>query len=87
MRDTDADKAAIAHLEPVEPDFISQNADLTVEAEQHAWFQREAEEYRGRGATHFRFSTDTTTPNLCLVEAWKKRPANEGDPRWQLTAA
>lgn len=86
MRETEADKAAMAHLAPVEPDFISQNGDLTSDAEKHGWFQKQTDEYRARGGQHFRYSHHDLIPNLILIEGWKERPRNEGEPRWALVA-
>lgn len=87
MKPTEADQAALDHLKPVDADFLAQNGDATTTDEQTAWFTATADEFRGQGATHFRYSRHPTIPNLCLVEGWKVRPANEGDPRWLLTSA
>ena len=88
MTSTEADKAALAHLDPVEPDFIAQNGEPLTDAERHTWFSATANDMRSRGAVHFRYSADAQVADrpLALVEGWKAVPANEGEPRWQLAA-
>lgn len=89
MERTAADEAALAHLNPVEPDFISQSGEnVASDAARHAWFVAAADEMRAKGATHFRYSFDAEIADvpLALVEGWKAAPSNEGEPRWQLVA-
>lgn len=86
MEQTAADKAALKHLEPVEPDFIRQNAETMNEGERAAWFVATADELRAQGASHLRYSyaDDVADVPLALVEGWKKDTPNMGEPRWQL---
>ncbi|WP_305096474.1 hypothetical protein [Croceibacterium aestuarii] len=85
MRKTEADKAALDHLKPVEPDFASQNGEKMDEAERHKWFAEVGEEMRQRGASHVRYSFDPDL-SIALVEGWRVVPANEPPPRYFLKA-
>lgn len=86
MQQTLADAAALKHLEPVEPEYLAQSGEPLTDAEQSAWFQRRRQEAEAEGATHLRYSVHPEIPNLRLIEGWAARPANEGEPRWQLQA-
>jgi hypothetical protein len=86
VREIAADRAALSHLEPVEPDYIRQSGDPMTEGEQVSWFQEARAEAEAEGAMHLRYSVHPEIPNLRLVEGWKDRPSNEGEPRWQLQA-
>lgn len=86
MRETDADRAALQHLTPTEPDYIRQSGDVMDQDQQSAWFEEARAEAEDEGAKHLRYSVHPDIPNLRLVEGWSIRPGNEGDPRWQLTA-
>lgn len=86
MRETEADRAALHHLTPVEPEYLRQSGDPMSDGEQVSWFQEARAEAEAEGVTHLRYSVHPEIPNLRLVEGWSTRPANEGEPRWQLTA-
>lgn len=86
MRDTEADRAALDHLQPVDPDYLRQSGDPMTDDQQVAWFQAAKSEAEGEGVKHLRYSVHPTIPNLRIVEGWAVRPANEGDPRWQFQA-
>lgn len=86
MHETEADKAALKHLEPVEPVFVVSSVDKMDEAEQVQWFQTATEQLRAEGANFFRYSVHETVPNLRMVEGWKSAPANQADQKWPITA-
>lgn len=50
------------------------------------WFSARCEEARKEGATFARYSIHPEMENLLLIEAWKERPADQGEIRWQLTS-
>ena len=42
-------------------------------------------EARAGGSTHIRMSVDNAdNPTMALLEGWIDRPADEGEPRWQM---
>lgn len=48
------------------------------------WLEEQVEKARSEGATWGRASITDAGDGL-LFEAWKKRPEDEGEPRWSLT--
>jgi hypothetical protein len=68
-----------------EPDFLSQTAEPMTPAERSMWFQARAREARASGAAHMRATVHPDDENLLLFEAWKVRPDDEGEPRFQFS--
>ena len=66
------------------PDYIAQTAEPMTQDERFEWMRARTKEATAEGMTHGRFTLHPTIPNLLLVEAWKERPADEGEPRWQM---
>lgn len=68
-----------------EPDFLSQNGELFTREDQLRWFHDKTAEAQAGGAVLARYSIHPDIPGLALFEAWKQRPNDQGDIRWQLT--
>lgn len=68
-----------------EPDMLSQTGDLSSGKERRAWIELRADEAKAEGMQHGRCSFDEEH-NLVLVEFWKERPDEEGEPRFQFAA-
>lgn len=66
----------------VTADFISQKVADLADQELDTWFGATAAELRAQGATWLRFTNHPDNPRLHLVEGWKVRPAEEGEPHW-----
>ena len=73
-----------------EPQYIRQHgsfASLTPD-ERRAWFQEAINEAGSERCTFVRASVDDAeTPTMALLEGWAVQPADQGAPRWQLTAS
>jgi hypothetical protein len=67
-----------------EPDFISQCGEPLTESARLEWFMSRAREAEDAGAVLARYSVHPDIPDLILFEAWKVRPADQGEIRWQL---
>ena len=50
------------------------------------WAIERAAEFFNQGATHYRLTMHETIQNLLLLEAWKVRPEDEGEPHFQFAA-
>jgi hypothetical protein len=70
----------------MEPDFISQTAEPMSKVERRKWAIERAAEFFNQGATHYRLTSHETIPNLLLLEGWKVRPEDEGEPHFQFAA-
>ena len=70
----------------MEPDFIAQTAEPMSKSERRRWFEERGGEFSRQGATHFRLTAHETIQNLLLLEAWKVRPEDEGEPHFQFAA-
>lgn len=69
-----------------EPFYIAQTAEKMTGDERYSWFARRTAEAKHEGAKWCRMSVDDADrPTMCLFEAWRERPADEGEPRWQFT--
>jgi hypothetical protein len=69
-----------------EPFFVAQTFELDLEASAECgriWIEDQATKARNEGATWFRCTVSDSRDGL-LIEGWKNRPENEGEPRWQL---
>lgn len=73
--------------DPLVPCFVAQNS-IPVERhrERWVWFNDTAAEGRAQGADHFRASIHPEMPDIILLEGWKQRPDDEGEPRFMLKA-
>lgn len=73
------------------PDFATQiriDDDVTdLAAVIQEWIAMRCDEFRKEGATFFRASVHPDDGRLALVEGWKFRPEDQGEPRFFLTAA
>jgi hypothetical protein len=70
----------------MEPDFIAQTAELMTDVERRKWANERAAEFFNQGATHHRLTAHETIPHLLLLEGWKVRPEDEGEPHFQFAA-
>lgn len=70
-----------------EPDFISQCGELFNDSDRIRWFRQRTKEVKSQGAVLCRYSVHEQIPGLVLFEAWKQRPEDQGDIRWQLVVA
>lgn len=69
----------------MEPDYLAQTAEPMTPDERREWFRSRAREAGAQGCVHGRMSVDDAeNPTMALVEAWKVRPSDEGEPRWQM---
>jgi hypothetical protein len=69
----------------VEPEYLAQTAETSGGDERQVWIRFRADEARSRGITFFRAAYDDKQ-NLLLLEGWKERPEDQGEPRWQMTS-
>lgn len=86
LSDEDVD-LLIATLRHAEPIFLAQIGDPTPYDELKVWIDAQVSAGKARGATFFRVSAHPSIENLTLIEGWKEQPADQGEPRWQLTGA
>ncbi len=65
-----------------EPEFVRQsNPDLTIE-QREAWIKDVCDRARMKGLKWPRLTWDDTK-QIMLLEVWRERPAEEGEPRWR----
>lgn len=69
----------------MEPEYIAQSADTADGAERQTWVEFHFGSAKARGCAFFRATFDDER-NWVLFEAWKERPENQGEPRWQIAA-
>ena len=70
-----------------DPDYLAQHGDFgSLDREERmAWWRSRGAEARAGGITHIRMSVDNAdNPTMALLEGWIERPADEGEPRWQM---
>ena len=72
--------------EAPEPDYLAQTGDFKVPVAGQHWIRERSFWARKIGCRHIRASW-SPEHELLLIEAWKVKPDDEGDPRWQLTHA
>lgn len=70
----------------MEPDFIAQTAKPMSIMERRKWVFERAAEFYHQGAVHHRLTAHETIPHLLLLEGWKVRPEEEGEPHFQFAA-
>ena len=70
----------------MEPDFIAQTAEPMSEGERRKWASERAAEFFHKGATHHRLTIHDTIPHLLLLEGWKVRPKDEGEPHFEFAS-
>ena len=66
--------------------YVRQSAEPRTNEQKRAWFQQCAREAVDEGCVWQRYSIHPDDDNLTLVEGWNKKPAHEGEQRWQMTA-
>lgn len=64
-----------------EPDFIAQSKPDLAPSERAAWLRVEADKARAQGMEWGRATQGLR--DIVLLEYWKKRPDDEGAPRFQ----
>ena len=73
-----------------EPDYIAQADNPEKDEDRQRWVRAHCDEAKAAGCIDARVSIcpPGTWPhlNLILFEGWKEPPADQGEPRWQLTA-
>lgn len=69
----------------MKPDYLAQTGECRTAVERDAWIKARVDEAKAEGCRHGRMSYDEEH-NLYLVEAWKERPDDEGEPRFQFAA-
>lgn len=68
-----------------EPFYVRQTAEQMTEDEARRWFHEAAEEACQGGAKWARYTVHPDIKHLMIVEAWRERPDDEGEPRFALT--
>jgi hypothetical protein len=68
-----------------EPEYVAQTGEAKTPAERGAWIAERKAEAIGKGMTWGRVSYDPKF-NLTLIEYWRERPKDEGEPRFQFQA-
>lgn len=68
-----------------EPFYIRQTSEPMTPEERSKWLAKCREEALKEGATWAR-ATINEKPYAVLLEAWKTRPKNEGEPRFSFQA-
>lgn len=66
-----------------EPFYLRQTAEDMSPEEQRRWVEAEVANAKAQGAVWFRVTKHPQHENVVLVEAWKKRPSDEGEPRFR----
>ncbi len=69
----------------MEPDAIAQSAEPVDAEERMVWIKGCVEAARAKGLTFFRASYNEEH-NLTLLECWKERPDDQGEPRFQMVS-
>jgi hypothetical protein len=70
-----------------EPDFVFQTAEPMTQEQRMEWLRLHSGEANDEGATFHRASVHPEIEHLTLLESWKVRPEDQGEPRWGLVAA
>lgn len=79
-------------LPATEPDYLAQNGDIDSPEKLEAWRAKTMKNAQERGIKHVRVTQMNPAQlggaggRIFLFEGWKERPANMGDPRFQLTS-
>ena len=69
-----------------EPDFIAQTGEPMTVEEKREWIRRGCRNAEAKGATFHRASVHPEHADLLLLESWKVRPEDQGEPRFQFCA-
>ena len=67
-----------------EPTYIAQTAEPMTREERVNWIRSRIPDAREQGAMWWRAMV--SDEGWTLFEAWPERPADEGEPRWQVAA-
>ena len=66
-----------------EPFYVRQCQFIAHDENRNEWFRKAMEEAIEEGAKWLRFSFDNAfNPRLMLIEGWRKKPKDEGAPRF-----
>lgn len=65
-----------------EPAFIAQTSGLTTPEERQAWIIQQLNRAYKDYATFWRATIHPERRDILLIEAWKARPKEQGEPRW-----
>ena len=75
------------------PDFHAQAGAPDTAVARGGWFYELAKEFRGKGATWVRYAIVDTPPftsgppEMLVIDGWKQRPDDEGEPSVDVTYA
>lgn len=69
-----------------EPEFIAQRYGFDDNAEVQKWINKQCDAMRESEATWFRATIHPDDDQLVLLEGWKMRPKDQGEPRFQFQA-
>ena len=69
------------------PDFIMQDAELTTSVKRSHWFLKGIRDMKKDGVTFVRCSIRPDKSHICLLEGWRTKPKDQGEPRFQMTIA
>lgn len=69
-----------------EPEYLAQTGEPMTWEERNAWILARRAEAKARGCTFGRISTHPDNRDLLLIEGWKERPDDQGEPRFQFQA-
>lgn len=68
-----------------EPFYVRQSHEITTETARE-WLDNCCEEARQEGANFLRVTFDNANdPKAGIVEGWKEKPDDQGEPRWAYT--
>lgn len=70
----------------MEPDYLAQTAEPMDHQQRWAWCEDHARRAEEAGCTWRRYTIHQERSELLLMEGWKVRPENEGEPRFQFAA-
>lgn len=68
-----------------EPDYIAQTYQNHLT--HMSWYNLRKREAQREGCTFFRYSYHPQDIWIALIEGWKKQPADQGEPRFQIIGA
>lgn len=72
--------------ESPEPTYIAQSFEPMTTTQAQEWFRDRFDEAKERGCAFGRYTHNPKTGGY-LVEGWDTQPADQGEPRWQMTYA
>jgi len=69
-----------------EPFFVAQTGECKTPEDARAWFRARLAEAEAEGAAFTRYSRHSFIENLILIECWRHRPKEQGEPRFAIAA-